>query len=164
MTPKDNWPATLEGSGNPPSISHSKPCKLEGEIFTDLFNKIHRTWYFSDDLAQTIFITKPKKPKAFECSEFRTISLMSHVMTTLLKIILDRNEKKLEAKISENQTWFWPGKDTRKGLFNLRIIIQRYMEVQNIVFICFIYYEIHIRSCIPWQNNAVPRPPCRYEL
>ena len=29
---------------------------------------------------------------------------MSHVMKALLKIILDRNEKKLEAEISENQS------------------------------------------------------------
>ena len=31
-TLKDNWPAALEGSGNPPSISHSKPWKLEVDI------------------------------------------------------------------------------------------------------------------------------------
>ena len=50
------------------------------------------------------YITIPKKPKVLECFDFRTISLMSHGMKDLLKIILDRNEKKLDAEISENQS------------------------------------------------------------
>ena len=62
-----------------------------------------------------------------QCSDFRTISLMSHVMKALLKIILASNEKKVEAEIIENQSGFRPGKDTRKGIFNLRIIKQRYI-------------------------------------
>ena len=80
------------------------------------------------------YITIPKKPKALECSDFRTISLMSHGMKDLLKIILDHNEKKLEAEISENQSGFQPGKGTREEILNLRIVIQRYLEIQKPVF------------------------------
>ena len=110
------------------------------EILTDLFNKIYKTGYIPDDLAQSIFITIPKKQKALECYDFRTISLMSHVMKALL-IIMDRNEKKLEAEISENQSGFRPWKGTREGIFNFGIIKQRYLKVQKPVFICFIDYE-----------------------
>ena len=56
-------------------------------------------------------------------------------MKALLKIILARNEKKVEAEINENQSGFRPGKGTREGIFNLRIIIQRYREVQKPVYI-----------------------------
>ena len=66
---------------------------------------------------------------------------MNHAMKALLKIVLDRNEKKLEAEISENQSRFRPGKGTREGIFNLKIILQRYLEVQKPLFICFIDYE-----------------------
>ena len=66
---------------------------------------------------------------------------MSHVMKALLKIILAHNEKKVEAEISENQSGFRYEKCTREGIFNLRIIIQRYLEVQKPVYICFIDYE-----------------------
>ena len=114
------------------------------KILTDLFNKIYKTGYIPNDLAQSIFITIPKKPKALECSDFRTISLMSHVMKALLKIILARNEKKVEAEISENQSGFRPGKGTREGIFNLRIIIQRYIEVQKPVFICSLIMKKHL--------------------
>ena len=109
------------------------------EIWTDLFYKIYKIGYIPNDLAQSIFITIPKKPKALECSDFGTISLMSHVMKALLKIILDSNEKKLEAEISENQSGFRPGKGTREGIFNLRITIQRYRKVQKPI--CFINHE-----------------------
>ena len=76
------------------------------KILTDLFNKIYKTGYIPGDLAQSIFITLQKKQKAPKCSDFRTISLMSHVMTALLKIILACNKKKLEAEMSENQSGF----------------------------------------------------------
>ena len=69
---------------------------------------------------------------------------MSHVMKALLKIILDSNDKKLEAEISENQSRFRPWKGTREGIFNVIIIIQRYIEVQKAVFICFMDYEKHL--------------------
>ena len=51
------------------------------------------------------------------------------------------SKKKLEEKISENQSGFQPRKGTREGIFNLRVIIQRYLEVQKPVYICFIDYE-----------------------
>ena len=76
------------------------------EILTDLFNKIYKTGYIPNYLAQSIFIIIAMNPKALECSDFRTITLMSHVLKTLLKIILDRNKKKLEAEVSENPYGF----------------------------------------------------------
>ena len=66
---------------------------------------------------------------------------MSHVTKALLKIILARNEKKLEAEIRDNQSGFQLVKGTREEIFNLRIIIQRYLEVQKPVYICSIDYE-----------------------
>ena len=89
----------------------------------------NETEYIPNDLVQSIFITIPKKPKALEYSNFRTISLISHVMKAILKIILDHNEKKLEAEISEHQSGFRPEKGTREGIFNLKIILQRYLAV-----------------------------------
>ena len=53
------------------------------EILTDLVNKIYKTGYIPNDLAQSIFINIPKQPKALECSDFR--SLMSHVLKALRK-------------------------------------------------------------------------------
>ena len=61
---------------------------------TQLFNKIYDTGYIPSDLRKSTFIPIPKKSKAVNCSDFRTISLMSHVTKTLLKVILERNNAK----------------------------------------------------------------------
>ena len=110
------------------------------DILTDLCNEIYQSGYLPDDLSTSVFITLPKKPKAIECTDYRTISLMSHVMKLILQIIIARVDSKIESEISDNQSGFRPGKGTREGIFNLRTIIERYLEVQKIVYICFIDY------------------------
>ena len=67
-----------------------------------------------------VFITLPKKPKAMICTEFRTISLMSHVTKLLLKIIQQRMANKIDKEVSRLQSGFRPGTGTREGIFNLR--------------------------------------------
>ena len=61
---------------------------------------------------------------------------MSHVMKILLRIILDRNDIRIEEEISENQSGsgFRHQKGTREGIFNLKTIIERYLEVHNLRF------------------------------
>ena len=60
------------------------------ERLTDLTNKIYNTGYIPEDMKESVFIPIPKKPKATQCTEYRTISLMSHATKVLLKIILER--------------------------------------------------------------------------
>ena len=60
------------------------------------------------------FIPIPKKSKAINCTEFRTISLMSHVTKVLLKVILERNNIKIDTEINETQSGFRKGKGTRR--------------------------------------------------
>ena len=110
-------------------------------ILTELCNKIYSSGYIPDDLLHSVFIKLPKKPNALECSEHRTIALMGHVMKLLLKIILERNEEKIEREIGDCQSGFRPKMGTREGIFNIRTVIERYLEKQRIVYICFIDYE-----------------------
>ena len=108
---------------------------------TDLCNKIYDSGYIPEDMKKSTFIPLPKKPKAVNCTDFRTISLMSHVTKILLKIILYRNSAAIDREIGENQSGFRKGKGTREGIFNLRTINERYLEKQKDVYICFINYE-----------------------
>ena len=108
---------------------------------TELCNKIYDTGYIPDDMRKSTFIPIPKKAKAVNCTDFRTISLMSHVTKILLKIILHRNSTVIDREIGENQSGFRKGKGTREGIYNLRTINERYLEKQKDVYICFIDYE-----------------------
>ena len=111
------------------------------ERLTDLTNKIYNTGYIPEDMKESVFIPIPKKPKATQCTEYRTISLMSHATKVLLKIILERVKGKIDVVIGENQSGFRAGKGTREGIFNLRTIGERYLEKQKDLFICYIDYE-----------------------
>ena len=75
------------------------------------------------DLKHSVFIKIAKKPKAVDCTDFRTISLMSHVVKVLLKIIIERNSKLLEDIVSETQSGFRIQIGTREGIFNARSVI-----------------------------------------
>ena len=107
----------------------------------DLCNMIYDSSTIPKDLLKSVFVTIPKKPKATNCNEFRTISLMSHVAKLLLRIIMERIKPKIESEISDNQNGFRKGKGTREGIFNMRTIGEKYIEKQKHVYICFIDYE-----------------------
>ena len=110
------------------------------DIITDLCNTIYNSGFIPVDMKQSIFVTLPKKPKAQNCTEFRTISLMSHVTKLLLKVIQQRITDKIDNEVSRLQSGFRPGTGTREGIFNLRTICERAIDVQKDVYICFIDY------------------------
>ena len=108
------------------------------DIITTLCNIIYNTGYIPTEMKQSIFIPIPKKPKTQNCNEYRTISLMSHVTKLLLKIIQVQKTVKINKEVSELQSEFRFGMGTKEGIFNLRSICERALEVHKEVYICFI--------------------------
>ena len=56
-------------------------------------------------------------------------------------MILKRNEKTIDQEIEETQSGFSSGVGTREGILNLRLILDKYLEVKQNVFVCYIDYE-----------------------
>eukprot|EP00117_Sycon_ciliatum_P017917 scpid39254/ scgid16723/ Retrovirus-related Pol polyprotein LINE-1; Long interspersed element-1; Reverse transcriptase; Endonuclease len=83
----------------------------------------------------------PKAGSAKECSNYRTIALMSHASKILLTIILNRMKKKIEAELPDEQAGFRTGRSTVDMLCVLQIIIEKSLEWQNPVSIVFIDYR-----------------------
>ena len=75
-------------------------------ILTELCNRMYETAYIPEDLKTSVFILLPKKPKALDCSDYRTISLMCHMLKLLLTVILRRIRNKLDAQVGEQQAGF----------------------------------------------------------
>ena len=75
------------------------------------------------------------------CSNYRTISLISHASKILLNVLLKRIENKLEEEVSNTQAGFRKNRGTRDHIFNLRMIIQKYREVNASLHMCFIDYS-----------------------
>ena len=110
------------------------------EIITSLCNIIYNSGMIPTEMKHSVFIILPKKPKAMIRTEFRTISLVSHVTKLFLKIIQQRMANKIDKEVSRLQSGFRPGTGTRGGIFNLRTICERATDVQKDVYICFVDY------------------------
>src|SRR6478609_5327045 len=76
-----------------------------------------------------------------ECSDHRTISLISHASKILLKILTNRIEVKARDFIGRNQFGFRKGCGTRDAIGVMRMICERSLEFGNKVCICFVDFE-----------------------
>ena len=79
---KTTGPDSLRNYQSPKSFSTDK--------LTEPYNEIYECGHLPDDFLDSVLITLPKKPKAKECSDFGTISLMSHHLKIFLTIIISR--------------------------------------------------------------------------
>ena len=111
------------------------------EVLTDLCNMIYKKGYMPADLMHSVFIKIAKKPKAVDCTDFRTISLMSHVIKIILKIIIERNTQRLEEIVSDTQSGFRIKIGTREGIFNARSLVEATLEINGKLYVCFIDYK-----------------------
>ena len=111
------------------------------EKLTDLYNEIYSTGEFPEELLKSVYITLPKTARATDCSNFRTISLMPHVLKIFLKIIQTRINSKIDKEVGPTQFGFRPGSGTREGIFSFNIIAQKQIEVDQDLYTCFIDYS-----------------------
>ncbi|KAL0893269.1 hypothetical protein ABMA27_014867 [Loxostege sticticalis] len=111
------------------------------EILISLFNKVYTTGIIPEQWLISTFITIPKKSRPKACSEYRTISLMSHVLKIFLKIIHGRIYRKCEEDLDDTQFGFRNGFGTRDALFCVRVLGERCLDMNRDLHICFIDYE-----------------------
>ena len=89
----------------------------------------------------SVFILIPKKGNAKECSNYRTIELISHASKVMLKILQARLQLYVSRELPDVQASFRKGRGTRDQIANTHCIIEKPREFQkkNIYF-CFIDY------------------------
>ena len=107
---------------------------------TEIINEIYDSGSIPEDLSRSIFIALPKKSNATECELHRTISLMSHVVKIVLRIIMWRARKSIRPEIGKEQYGFMKDTGTRNAIFTLRMICERSIEMQKDLYLCFIDY------------------------
>ena len=123
-------------------IEQLKALDDEGiRILTDICNEVYTTGYLPQDLKHSIFVKLPKKTNATECTDYRTLCLMSNVTKIILRIIAERNRRIFEREAGKTQSGFMKGKGTREGIFSLRIITEKMLEKHKKVYMCYIDYK-----------------------
>ena len=91
--------------------------------------------------AAKVFIPIPKKGNGIECSNYRTIALISHtskVILYLLKILQARLQQYVNCELPDVQAAFRKGRGTRDQIANIRWLIEKAREFQkNILFLLY---------------------------
>ena len=82
------------------------------------------------DFIRVVMIRLQKKMNAVECSDHRTISLISHTSKILLKILTNRIEAKARDFIGRIQFGFRKGCGTRDAIGVMRMICERRLEFE----------------------------------
>ena len=82
-----------------------------------------------------------KKMNVVECSDHRTIRLISHASKILLTILTNRIEAKARNFIGQNQFGFKKGYGTRDVIGVMRLICARSLEFGNNLYICLVDFE-----------------------
>jgi hypothetical protein len=136
---------TASGKSTGPDDVPVELFKVGGESALDRMHRICVALWESgewpDDWADSTFITLPKKGDLTQCTNYRSIALVSHASKILLRIILERIRTKTETEIADEQAGFRRGRGTRDQVTNLRITMQKTREHQQPLFMCFVDFK-----------------------
>ena len=91
------------------------------------------------DWKRSIFIPITKKGNAKECSNYRTVAVISHATKVMLKILQVRLQQYVNREIPEVQAGFRK-RGTRDQIANICSIIKKAREFQKNIYFCFIDY------------------------
>merc|ERR1711867_84270 len=66
---------------------------------------------------------------------------MRHLTKILLRVLMNRIRNKILPEVSETQFGFMKDKGTRNAIFALKTLMERSIEVQKDLYLCFIDYS-----------------------
>ena len=72
-----------------------------------------------------------KKGNAKECSNYRTVALISHASKVMLKILQARLQQYVNRELPDVQAGFRKGRGTRDQIVNIRWIMEKAREFQK---------------------------------
>ena len=108
---------------------------------TKLINTIYETGEWPKDFTEVTMIALKKKPQATKCSDHRTISLIAHTAKIVAKIPRKGIEKRIEYVLGEDKFGFRRGKGTTDAIGMLRIILERTLDIDDELNVCFIDWQ-----------------------
>ena len=95
------------------------------KVLHSICQHIWKTQQWPQDLKRSVFIPFLKKGNAKECSNYRTIALISHTTKPMLKILWGRLQQYMNRELPDAQAGFRKGRGTRDQIANIRWIIKK---------------------------------------
>ena len=96
------------------------------KVLHSICQQIWKTQQWPQDWKRSVFIPVPKKGNAKECSNYRTIGLISHTSKVMLKILQARLQQYVNCELPDVQAGFRKGtRGTRDQVANIRWIFEK---------------------------------------
>ena len=94
------------------------------KVLHSICQKIWKTQQWPQDWKRSVFIPVPKKGNAKECSNYHTITLISHASKVMLKILQARLQRYVSYELPDVQAGFRKGRGTRNQIAIICWIIE----------------------------------------
>ena len=101
------------------------------KVLHSICQQIWKTQQWLQDWKRSVFIPIPKKGNAKECSNYCTITLISHASKVMFKILQVKLKQYMNCEIPDVQAGFRKGKRTRDQIANICWIIEKTIEFQK---------------------------------
>ena len=134
------------------------------KVLHSICQQIWKTQQWSQDWKKSVFIQIPKKGTAEECSNYRTITLISHASKVMLRILQIRLQQYVDSELPDVQAGFTKDRGTRDQVANICWIIKKTREFQKNIYFCFIDYA-KVFDCVNHnklensERDGNTRPP-----
>ena len=102
--------------------------------------QVWKTQQWPQDWKRSVFIPVSKAMPKNACSNYRTVTLISHTSKVMLKILQARLQQYMNRELPDVQAGFRKGRGTRDQIANIRWIIEKAREFQKNIYSCFIDY------------------------
>ena len=89
------------------------------KVLYSICQQICKTQQWPQDQKMSVFIPIPKKGNAKECSNYRTIALISYTSKVMLKILQACLQQYMNSELPDVQAGFRKGRGTRDQIANI---------------------------------------------
>jgi len=134
------------------------------KVLHSICQQIWKTQQWPQEWKRSVFIPIPKKGNAKECSNYRTIALISHASKVMFKILQASLQQYMNHELPDAQASFRKGRGNRDRISNICWITEKAIEFQKNMYLCFINYTkafdcVDHKKLENSQKDGNTRPP-----
>ena len=107
------------------------------KVLHSICQQIWKTQQWTQDWKRSVFIPVPKKGNPKECSNYRTIALISHASEVVLKIIQAGLQQYVNRELPDVQAGFRKGRSTKDQIANICWIIEKARVPEKHLFLLY---------------------------
>ena len=105
------------------------------KVLHSVCQHIWKTQQWPQDWKRSVFTPIPKKGNAKECSNYRTIAVISHASKVTLKILQARLQEYMNRELPGVQAGFRKGRRSRDQIANIHWIMEKAREFQKNIYL-----------------------------